>query len=52
MPFGAVQSNGIVAFGLIFFSPFFLCGDDAEMVQLSNLELLCCWFFEPIDGRS
>lgn len=35
MPFGAVQSNGIVAFGLISF--FFFDTDDAEMVRLCYL---------------
>lgn len=40
MPFGAVQSNGVVAFGFRFFLFFFFDSDDAEMVQLCYLS--CC----------
>lgn len=42
MPFGAVQSSSIVAFGLIFFF-LSLYGDDAEMVQLCNLNCCAVW---------
>lgn len=50
MSFGAVQSNSIVAFGLIFF-PLLLYGDDAEMVQLCDLNCcaVCSWSLLMVD---